>query len=61
MSVKKLHHSLFNMFNCSLFNFWQGGAEIIKEVSAEIKGGGGGQPTFATACGVNPDGLKTAV
>ncbi|MCH7536052.1 MAG: hypothetical protein IH948_10010, partial [Bacteroidetes bacterium] len=36
-------------------------SEIIKEVSAEINGGGGGQPTFATAGGVYPEGLESAI
>ncbi|NQY68597.1 MAG: alanine--tRNA ligase [Flavobacteriales bacterium] len=36
-------------------------SDIIKEVSPEIKGGGGGQPMFATAGGVNPDGLESAL
>lgn len=34
---------------------------IIKAVAAEIKGGGGGQPFFATAGGKNPAGLDNAI
>jgi alanyl-tRNA synthetase len=34
---------------------------IIKEISADINGGGGGQPFLATAGGKKPEGIKNAI
>lgn len=35
--------------------------QLIREVAQAIKGGGGGQPFFATAGGSNPDGINSAI
>ncbi len=39
---------------------WNAGA-IVKELGAFIKGGGGGQPFYATAGGKDPSGIPTAI
>ena len=39
---------------------WNAG-KMIREAAREMKGGGGGQPFFATAGGKDPEGLKRAI
>ena len=36
-------------------------SSIIRDLAIEIKGGGGGQPFFATAGGSDVDGLKNVI
>ena len=36
-------------------------SKLVKEVSPIIQGGGGGQPSLATAGGKNRDGLEKAI
>jgi alanyl-tRNA synthetase len=46
-----------NLVNVKKFN----ASAIIKEISAEINGSGGGQPFLATAGGKNPAGIQAAL
>ena len=35
--------------------------KVIREAAREMKGGGGGQPFFATAGGKDPEGIQRAI
>ena len=58
--VEKCGLSLIISENLVESNKWNA-AQLIREVSSHIQGGGGGQPFFATAGGKNSAGLATAI
>lgn len=49
------------MLSKDLVDAGQDAGKLIKEVAPLIKGGGGGQPHFATAGGRNPQGIAEAI
>ncbi|MDE5612444.1 MAG: alanine--tRNA ligase, partial [Odoribacter sp.] len=54
-------HLTVMISNSLVDDFGLNAGQIIREVAQEIKGGGGGQPFFATAGGSDPDGLERAL
>lgn len=58
--VEKCGLSLIISENLVESNKWNA-AQLIREVSSHIQGGGGGQPFFATAGGKNSNGLTVAI
>ena len=50
------------MFSNNLVDeFGLNAGQIVREAAQEIKGGGGGQPFFATAGGSDPEGIEKAI
>lgn len=53
---------LIVMFSNNLVDeFGLNAGQIVREAAQEIKGGGGGQPFFATAGGSDPEGIEKAI
>lgn len=53
-------HLTIMISNCLVEEYGLNAGQIIREAAQEIKGGGGGQPFFATAGGSDPDGIDRA-
>ncbi len=54
-------HLAIMLADVAIENYDLNASALIREVSKEIQGGGGGQPFFATAGGKNPKGIDTAL
>ena len=54
-------HLAFMLNDKAIEEYGLNASTLIREVSGEIQGGGGGQPFFATAGGKNPKGIDAAL
>jgi alanyl-tRNA synthetase len=54
-------HLAIMLSESAIENYGLNASTMIREVSREIQGGGGGQPFFATAGGKNPAGIDAAL
>ena len=54
-------HLAIMLSDLAIKNYGLNASTLIREVSKEIQGGGGGQPFFATAGGKNPEGIDAAL
>jgi alanyl-tRNA synthetase len=54
-------HLAFLLTDTAIQDYGLNASNLIREVSKEIQGGGGGQPFFATAGGKNPKGIEAAL
>ena len=54
-------HLAFMLDDKAIEEYGLNASTLIREVSGEIQGGGGGQPFFATAGGKNPKGIDAAL
>ena len=54
-------HLAIMLADVAIESYGLNASTLIREVSGEIQGGGGGQPFFATAGGKNPAGIDAAL
>lgn len=54
-------HLTVMISNCLVEEYGLNAGQIVREAAQEIKGGGGGQPFFATAGGSYPEGVDKAI